>query len=109
LAVWWRRLAWELVAIAPEPVDVPPLPRGTSLTTESVHLGFELLLALRRFDHPPEPVAFSVRFCAAWCMVTKTAAAKGIRELIQYGVIRETDRKGKVRLYEPDPNGGGSR
>jgi hypothetical protein len=46
-------------------------------------------------------VAFSVRFAAAWCGLSKTEANIATRTLLRQGVIREVDRIGRIRLYEP--------
>lgn len=101
LAVWWRRLAFELEVIAPVEVDVPAVgdSRRPELTT--ARDGFALLLGLRRFDYPPEPVAYAVRFCAAWCQLTNGVAAQALRELRDRDVIRVVQQHGRTLLYEP--------
>ena len=101
LAAWWRRLAFDLGALEPVEVEVPkPGPEASPQAREAAD-GFALLLGLRRTDHAAEPVAFSVRFCAAWCALSKDAAARAIRELRELDVIRVVAQHGSLALYEP--------
>jgi hypothetical protein len=65
LAIWWRRLAHDLGALQPVEVEIRALPADTPPALHRVRNGFVLLVGLRRVDHPPRPVAFSVRFAAA--------------------------------------------
>lgn len=105
LAAWWRRLAYELGCLDPVPVDLPPPPAGSTEAEIRVRAGFQLLVSLRRSDHPPEPVAFSVRFGAAWCGLPKNATAVAIRRLRQLDVITVAAQHGSLLLYEPGRGG----
>lgn len=101
LATWTRRLAFELGAFAPLAVPMADLPRGAGEAAEAARHGFELLVGLRWADGEHRPVAWSVRFAAAWCDLTHREAHTATRALIEHGVIAEAGRAGLVRLYLP--------
>lgn len=107
LATWWRRLAWELDGFAPVDVQLPELPPQAPVTVSRLREGFGLLVGLRWADYEPRPVAFSVRFAAAWCGdltgpgLTHRQSAEGIRVLREHGVILGSGRSGRTPLYLP--------
>jgi hypothetical protein len=105
LAMWWRRLGWELGALAPVSVAVPDLPDGAPPAAGVARDGFVLLLGLRQSDRAPRPAAYSVRFAAAWSGLGKSRAAEAIRFLRDAGVIREAGRMGRVPVYDPGASG----
>ena len=105
LAVWLRRLAYELGCFQPAAVAVPALPAGVAQHVELARRGFELLLGLRWADYPPRPVAYTVRFSAAWCSLSHRAAHLAQRELCELGVIVEAGRAGRVPLFAPGGDG----
>jgi hypothetical protein len=77
-----------------EAVEVPlrPLPEDASKELHHVRNRFARLLGLRRVDYPPRPVAFSVRFAAAWCGVSWRTAGHAIRALQKEDIIVEVGR-----------------
>ncbi len=101
IATWTRRLAYEAGVFEPLAVPVPELPEEASEAAHLVRDGFVVLIGLRWKDGPHRPVAFSVRFCAAWCQMSHKNAYTAITELVQLGVIYEAGRKGRVRLFLP--------
>ena len=101
IAIWTRRLAYEAGTFKPLDVFVPRLPDGAAAHVRWARLGIELLVGLRWADREPRPVAFSVRFCAAWCGLDHRHSNLAIRELVLRGVIHETDRSGRTPLYLP--------
>lgn len=101
LATWRRRLAWELGEMQPIEVELPPCPEGAPAPAHTMRQGFALLVGLRRVDYEPRPVAYSIRFAAAWCGLSHGSAATGLRILREAGVIREAGRAGRVPLYLP--------
>ena len=101
LAVWWRRLAYDLDALEPAPVTLPDLPQDAPPAAKSAREGFALVVGLRRVDRAPRPVAYSVRFTAAWCRLSHGEAASALRVLRDARVIQEVGRAGRVPLYEP--------
>lgn len=101
VATWTRLLAWEAVCFEPAPVYVPELPGEAPAATRRVREAFALLLGLRWADYERRPVAYSIRFAAAWAGVSFRQAREGIAELLELGVIREAGRVGRVRLYLP--------
>ena len=100
LAVWHRRLAWELGAVRPVVVELPPLPCGAPAVSEIARSGFGLLLGLRRIDYPARPVPFAVRFAAAWCGLSKTLVARAIRDLRDHDVIRMAGKHHELALWD---------
>jgi hypothetical protein len=106
IAVWNRRLAHEAGAFAARDVELPPLPTGRSEVAQRAREGFALLIGLRWADHSERPVAFSIRFCAAWCNLSRAEAHEAIRELRVCGVIVEVDRRGKLPLFMPGDTDG---
>lgn len=107
IATWVRLLAFECGAFQPVEVALPRLSADTPDWLDRVREGFALLVGLRWADGERRPVAFAVRFCAAWCGVTHYQAALAITELQRQGVIVHVDQRGLVRLYMPgaDPSG----
>jgi hypothetical protein len=101
LATWNRRLAFEAKSFVPLEVELPPLASGSEKHVQRAYAGFALLIGLRWKDGDHRPVAFSVRFCAAWCGLSHREAHLAIQELRQLGVIVEADRTGQIRLYLP--------
>jgi hypothetical protein len=106
LAVWLRRLAHEHGCFAPVAVSLPMVPAGTAEHVEQARRGFELLIGLRWADLAPRPVAYSVRFAAAWCGLSLRAAHVARTELCELGVIVEAGRVGRIPLFAPggDPH-----
>lgn len=100
IATWTRRLAYEAGLFAPLPVQVPALDDADEIL-ERARAGFELLVGLRWADGARRPVAWSVRFSAAWCGLTFREAHAAITGLREAGVIVETGRVGRCRLYLP--------
>jgi hypothetical protein len=103
IAVWTRRLGCDVGAFWPAAVAVPPVPSGASPATERVWAGFRLLIGIRWADGPRVPVAYSARFAAAWCGVSRGVAHAAIRFLVERGVIRVVERRGRLPLYLPGP------
>jgi hypothetical protein len=103
IAVWLRRLAHELGSFKPESVAVPTLPDDASAHAHRARAGFALLIGLRWADGPRRPVAFSVRFCAAWCSLPIRAASAGINELLDRAVLWQENAgdNSRLRLYLP--------
>jgi hypothetical protein len=101
LVVWWRRLAWELRCLKPLKIGLPELKPDAPAAVHQARGGFALLVGLRRVDYRAEPVPFSVRFSAAWCHLSKSAAHDAIRELRKLDVIRVVAGHGSLPLYEP--------
>lgn len=101
-AVWLRRLAHEVGGFDLAPVYIPQLPPDAPLAARLARDGFALLIGLRWADLAPRPVAFSVRFCAAWCgLPSFRAAHEAISYLIESGVVREAGTVGRARLFMP--------
>jgi hypothetical protein len=103
IATWTRRLAYEAGAFEPLDVPVPALSEGSSEAARRARDGFKLLIGLRWKDGPSRPVAFSVRFCSAWCQMSHARADEAVKELRRRSVIYEAGRKGRVRLYLSTP------
>jgi hypothetical protein len=101
IAVWTRLLGFELGAFEPMSVLLPALPDDAPRAGEATRRGFALLVGLRWADAPPGPVAFSVRFAAAWCGLTFGAANVGLRALREHAVITEVSRDQRTPLYLP--------
>jgi hypothetical protein len=101
LATWTRRLAHEVGAFEALPIDLPALPQDVGATVRAVRHGFALLVGLRWADYEPRPVAFAVRFAAAWCSVSHRDSHLAIRALKDRSVIHEADRRGRIPLYLP--------
>lgn len=101
LATWTRRLAYEIGAFAPYPVTLPKLPFNASPAAQQARAGFELLVGLRWADGEHRPVAWAVRFAAAWCGLSHRDAQVATRALRGAGVVVESGRIGRVRLYLP--------
>jgi hypothetical protein len=68
---------------------------------ETIRDGFRLLVGLRWADGPHRPVAFSIRFCEAWCSVPYRLANIGIKELVRLKVIQPAGKSGRVPLFLP--------
>lgn len=104
LWTWTRRLAWEVGAFVPVEVGLAELPPGCLPELARARDGYGLLVGLRWADGERRPVAFSVRFAAAWCGLGRRAAHLAVGSLVEHGVIRQVDQVGRVRLYLPgDP------
>ena len=103
IAIWTRRLAYELECFEPVAVPLAYLPADAPSHAVEARRGFQLLVGLRWADRAPRPVAYSVRFCAAWCSLTHAEAALGVRALIEHEVITVVGKQGRIRLYEPAP------
>jgi hypothetical protein len=101
LATWTRMVAYEAGSFAPLSVEISPLPHDASDHVQRAYSGFELLIGLRWRDGEHRPVAFAVRFCAAWCGLTHRDAHLAIQELRRIGTISEVERIGQIRLYLP--------
>lgn len=101
LATWLRRLAWEVGAVTPVPMAMPSVPDGNRPELARALDGFTLLVGLRWRDGQRRPVAFSVRFAAAWCGLGHRAAHLAIGALERHEVIRHVGDAGRVRLYLP--------
>jgi hypothetical protein len=101
LATWGRRIGFEVGAFSPVVVDLPALQPGSPDAAYSVRAGLALLYGLRWADGPGRPVAWSVRFAAAWCEISMRDAGLGTRIVLDQGVINEVDRRGRTRLYMP--------
>jgi len=101
LATWQRRVAFEVGAFSPVVVDLPALRPGSPDAAHSVRAGVALLFGLRWADGPRRPVAWSVRFAAAWCEISVRDAGVGTRIVLDQGVINEVERRGRTRLYIP--------
>ncbi|MCA1670410.1 MAG: bifunctional DNA primase/polymerase, partial [Thermomicrobia bacterium] len=68
-AVWTLRLAYEIGALPPAPVAMPPLVGPSTSALHKVYEGVKLLFGLKwRYAHG-EPTALSWGFSAAWCGV----------------------------------------
>lgn len=89
---------------------MPLLPEDQSPALIRLRDGFALLVGLRWADYEPRPVAYSIRFAAAWCSVTFREAREGLQRLRDLDVIREAGSTGRITLYLPGegnkPNGG---
>ncbi|UUY02194.1 hypothetical protein LRS13_15905 [Svornostia abyssi] len=101
LATWTRRLLFDVAAYAPASVALPLLPADASGAAFVVREGAELLFGLRWKDHEPRPVAFSIRFAAAWCGVSFRAARLAIGEMLGADVIVDAGSAGRVPLFLP--------
>jgi hypothetical protein len=105
VAVWTRRLAYELGCFQPVPVPLAALDADMPSFAHRVLDGFALLIGLRWKDYAERPVPYTVRFAAAWCGVGHRQAHVAISLLRDSGVIREVDRAGRggrrYALYLP--------
>jgi hypothetical protein len=101
LATWWRRLAYELGVLSPVDVAAPALGCDAPETVRRVWDGFLLLIGLRRTDGPGGPVAFAVRFAAAWCGTPKNATHRAIQSLTERGHMVVVSHAGRLPLYLP--------
>ena len=101
IATWTRRLAHEAGAFRPLHVLVPELAAEAPPAVHVAREGFALLVGLRWQDGPHRPVAYAVRFSAAWCGISHWHAQTGLASLIRLNVIREAGRVRRVRLYLP--------
>jgi hypothetical protein len=101
IAVWTRRLACEVGLFEPRRVRLPALPDDADWATARARSGFAQLVGLRWADREPRPVAWSVRFSAAWCGLTFRQAARATVALNRGGVIVEAGREGRLSLYLP--------
>jgi hypothetical protein len=99
IATWTRRLAWEAGAFERLSVPLPELGDRASDVARIAKDGFSLLVGLRWSDGPQRPVAYSVRFCAAWCGLKHSEAWTGIAELVELCVIYVAETKGRMPLY----------
>lgn len=101
-AVWLRRLVYEVGCFEPVDVRLPRLPDDAPAWAVAARDGFLLLVGLRWADFEPRPVAFAVRFCAAWCGLASFRAARdAIAYLVEHGVIREAETVNRTRLFLP--------
>jgi hypothetical protein len=105
IATWTRRLCYDAGVFKPLEVRIPELPVAASGVARHARRGFALLVGLRWRDGAHRPVAFSVRFCAAWCQMSHAMSYRAIKELRQFGVIYEAERKGRIPLYLSSPAG----
>jgi hypothetical protein len=106
IATWARLLAYETGTFSPLDVLVPSLPDGAAEAAHRARRGFALLIGLRWADGEHRPVAFSVRFCAAWVGgMGHRQAHRALVELREHGVIYEAGRAGRTRLYLPTSGG----
>jgi hypothetical protein len=101
LAAWTRRLASEVGAFQPAVVEVPRLSASAPPHVHLARDGFASLLGHRWADFPPRPVAYSVRFCVAWCGLPKNAAGNALRQLREQDVLRIVGSIGSCPLYWP--------
>lgn len=104
LAIWVRRLAHELGVFEPIGVLVPALEPTASRGATSARAGFQLLAGLRWADYERRPIAFSIRFAAAWCGLSFRDANLAIKELRAGGIIVQADKGGpgnRIPLYLP--------
>lgn len=110
LAIWTRRLAYEVGVFAPLSVPLPPLPPDAPESEVRTREGFALLVGIRWADGPVGPVGFSVRFAEAWCgLPSRRAASTAIAALVDRGVLLSAgeDEEGPrhfgrgLRLYLP--------
>jgi hypothetical protein len=114
-ASWLRRLASAVDAFEPYTVDLPPLPPEAATATKDAADGFGLLIGLRWADGPRRPVAYSVRFCAAWNSLPTGKAGTAIKQLIAWRVIRVAEKVRRpgspfeVRLFLPGDGSGWER
>lgn len=103
IATWTRRLAYDLGALVPKG---PPRPGFADFSLNAAHHleGVRVLIALRRWDAPSRPFAWSVRFAAAWCNSSNRRAHEAQRELLGAGMLKEVDSMGagrsRIALYE---------
>jgi len=101
IAIWTRRLAYEIGAFDPLDVFVPLLPESASDPARHVRNGFALLVGLRWADSERRPVPYSVNFVTAWCALPRRAARESIDALKVHKVIREAGRVRRTPLYLP--------
>jgi hypothetical protein len=101
IATWTRRIAHEAGVFIPVRVVVPELTGAVPAHVRRAREGFELVIGLRWRDGERRPVAYSVRFCAAWTGLPHAQAHEAISALLAEGVIYEAGRTRRVRLYLP--------
>jgi hypothetical protein len=70
IATWLRRLLYECGRFEPISVPMRRLPLRADRRLMEAATGFALLAGLRSADGPRRPLAYSVRFCAAWCALS---------------------------------------
>ena len=81
---------------------VPPCHPHAEQRVVTARNGFLRLVGLRWATGPPRPVAYSVRFCAAWCGIGYRDARIAIAELQATGVIQRAGSVGRrITLYLP--------
>ena len=103
IAVWTRRLAWELGCFAPVDVDLMPAD-GLGRTTRKVLSGFGALCGLRWADYERRPVSYSRKFAAAWCDVIEWEAREALNALSAGGWIVPMGKVAdRTPVYLPGP------
>lgn len=104
IAVWWRRLAYDLGYLVPVPSGLPRLPASALPEAHLVRAGISLLMGVRRIDWVPEPVPFALRFGEAWTGISKHKVAAGREQLQKYRVIEPVGTSDETLvLYEAGP------
>jgi hypothetical protein len=101
IATWTRRLGFEVGAFTPLQVQPPSLHGEAPDIALRARDGFALLIGLRWADGPHRPVAWSVRFTAAWCELTLREARRANIQLVEAHVIVEVGRVGRTPLFLP--------
>jgi hypothetical protein len=101
IATWTRLLAWELGVFQPVDVSIGK-PEGAPHLARAAQ-GFALLCGLRWADYERRPVAYAVRFMAAWCGLSMRQAGEAQRALRDQGLLREQGRVKRSLLFAPGP------
>ena len=87
---WHVRLLVGAKLLAAAPVDLPELPDlARHGDVPAVYEGLRLLLGCRWILEPGKPVAYSGTFVAAWCAVSRSAAANAVQTLRAFGILEK--------------------
>jgi len=104
-AVWSRRLLIELGLVMPILIPDPPMLERMRRSTQAVWQGFSLLVSTRWCHTHGEPVPYTWQFAADWSGVSKTAAGRALRELLQCGAMQKVREEDGLSFYLPSFSG----
>jgi hypothetical protein len=103
IAVWTRRLGYELEILKPIEIQLPRLTPDFPPSAEVARKGFGEHIGLRWADGPRIPVPYSLRFVMAWNRLSFYEARVGLKEILRQEIIVRAGTDGRCPVYLPGP------